>query len=519
MIDIKLFRENPDVIIESEKKRFKDPAKVQEVIEFDNKWRETKTKLDSLRQERNSITNQINEKKKKGEDFSTEIKKMKKIKKDIPELEVLEKGYLEKREKARYVVGNILHESVPIGETETSNKIERTWGEIPLIAFIPKPHVELVELIDGVDLKTAAKVAGSRTYYLKNDLVLLNLALIQFALDRLIAKGYTPFWTPYFIKHEVMEKAAELADFEEQLYKLEGTDLYLIATSEQTLAALHMGEILHPKSLPLKYTAYSACFRREAGSHGKDTKGIFRIHQFDKIEQYVYCKPEESWKFHEEMIKITEEIFKELEIPYRIVNIASGEMNDNAAKKYDLEGWFPAQDTYRELVSCSNCTDYQARKLGIRVGIHGEDKEVVHTLNSTAIATERTICCLLENHQIEDGSIKIPSALQRYMNGKKLISSKAGRLKKTSELIIRKKSIPHCSKGPKLCKKCATAAKKKDIYLLKIYYESGDKARPVIEVTRDDQTKFLEYDLIQMFKDEKEAKQYAKQNNIDDIIV
>ncbi len=429
MIDIVLFRESPEIIIESEKKRFKDPANVQKVIEFDRKWRAALQEIDKLKQRRNEATREVNARKKKKHDFSELVEEIKEIKVRIPELEAQKKEFLEKREKYRYIVGNILHESVPIGKTEEFNKVERKWGEIPKFNFTPKGHVELVELIDGADLQTAAIISGARTYYLKKDLVLLNLALIQFALDYLLEKGYTPFWTPYFIKHEVMQKAAELADFEEQLYKLEGTDLYLIATSEQTLAALHMDQIIHPKELPLKYTAYSACFRREAGSHGKDTKGIFRIHQFDKIEQYLYCKPEESWEFHEEMIKISEDIFQQLEIPYCITNIASGEMNDNAAKKYDLEGWFPAQNTYRELVSCSNCTDYQARKLNIRFGIQGSDEkhQIVHTLNSTAIATERTICCLLENHQNEDGSINIPAALHRYMRGKKKIAVKNDR--------------------------------------------------------------------------------------------
>ncbi|MHA1277271.1 MAG: serine--tRNA ligase [Candidatus Helarchaeota archaeon] len=423
MLDIKLFRENPDIIVESERKRFKDPANVYKVIEFDKKWRKAKQERELLSKKRNQVTQEINKLKKEGKEFKEKVEEIKKIKNRIPELELLEKEYIQKREKYRYIIGNILHESVPIGETEESNVIERVWGKIPSFDIPIRPHAELIELIDGADIKTAAKIAGARTYYLKNDLVLLNLALIQFALEHLIAKGYTPFITPYFIKHEVIEKAAELADFEEQLYKLEGTDLYLIATSEQTLAALHMNEILHPKTLPLKYTAYSTCFRREAGSHGKDTKGIFRIHQFDKVEQYIYCMPEESWKFHEELIANSEEIFQLLELPYRIVNIASGEMNDNAAKKYDLEGWFPAQNTYRELVSCSNCTDYQARKLRIRVGIHGEDKQIIHTLNSTAIATERTICCILENNQLEDGSVKIPAVLQGYLNGKEIIRS------------------------------------------------------------------------------------------------
>jgi len=427
LLDIKLFRENPELIIASEKKRFKDPENVYKVIEYDNQWRALKQEIDKLKQERNRASEKVNKLKKEGKDFSKEVAEISRKKKEIDEKEGLMQEALEKREKSRYVVGNILHESVPVGETEEFNIIERTWGEVPQFDFPPKGHYDLVTLIDGADLETAAKVAGARAYYLKNDLVFLNLALIRFALDFLTEKGYTPFWTPYFIRHEVMEKAAELADFAEQLYKIEGEEnLYLIATSEQTLAALHMDEIIHPDNLPLKYTAYSSCFRREAGAHSKDTKGIFRVHQFDKIEQYIYCKPEESWDFHEEIISISEAIYQQLEIPYRVVNIASGEMNDNAAKKYDLEGWFPAQDKYRELVSCSNCTDYQARKLNIRFGIQGgaEKHQIVHTLNSTAIATERTICCILENNQLEDGSVKIPTALQQYMKGKTIIPAK-----------------------------------------------------------------------------------------------
>jgi len=212
-----------------------------------------------------------------------------------------------------------------------------------------------------------------------------------------------------------MRGAAELSDFEETLYKLEGEDSYLIATSEQTLASLHSEEVLDEKELPLKYCGISTCFRKEAGSHGKDTKGIFRVHQFEKVEQFVFCKPDQSWKIFEELIKNIEEIYQELKIPYRIVNIASGELNDNAAKKYDLEAWFPAQGKYRELGSCSNCTDFQARKLNIKFGKYGGKKEFVHTLNSTAIATERTISCILENYQQKDGSIIVPSVLRKFV--------------------------------------------------------------------------------------------------------
>jgi seryl-tRNA synthetase len=216
-----------------------------------------------------------------------------------------------------------------------------------------------------------------------------------------------------------------LADFEEQLYKVEGEDLFMIATAEQTLAAYHYDEIIDPERLPIKYAGISSCFRREAGSHGKDTLGIFRVHRFEKVEQFIFCKPEDSWEYFEELILNAEELYKKLELPYRIVNIASGELNDNAAKKYDLEVWFPGSNTYRELVSCSNCLDYQARKLKIRMGKVGSQKEkqILHTLNATAIATERTMCCLLENYQNKDHSITIPEVLQKYMNGRKIIKS------------------------------------------------------------------------------------------------
>jgi seryl-tRNA synthetase len=296
-------------------------------------------------------------------------------------------------------------------------------GSIPKFNFTPLPHVDLVNKIGGVDTQKASEIAGSRFFYLKGDLVLLNLALLKFALERLTNKNYIPMWTPFFTKYEVMKAAAELADFEDQLYKIQDEDLYMIATSEQTIAAYHYNEIIEPERLPLKYAGISSCFRREAGSHGKDTLGIFRVHRFEKVEQFIFSKPEDSWNHFEELITNAEDLYKELKIPYRIANIASGELNDNAAKKYDLEGWFPASETYRELVSCSNCLDYQARKLKIRVGKVGSQqaKEVLHTLNSTAIATERTICCILENYQNKDHSITIPVALQKYMNGKKII--------------------------------------------------------------------------------------------------
>ncbi len=428
MRDIEDFRANLDAVIETEKKRFKNPQNAKKVLEFDLLWRNVLQEIQDLRKQRNDLSNEISQFKKSGEQekASNAIEKSKQIKETIDALEKKKIEYLKEREKLRYMIGNDLHKSVPIGETEESNAIISKYGEIPLFDFKPSSHVNIIQDINGADTKKASEVVGSRFYYLKGDIVLLNLALIRFALDKLISKGYEPLWTPFFIKHEVMKAAAELADFEEQLYKINDEDLFMIATSEQTLAAYHYDEIIDPELLPLKYAGVSTCFRREAGSHGKDTLGIFRVHQFEKVEQYIFCKPEDSWDMFAELISNAEELYRELEIPYRIVNIASGELNDNAAMKYDLEAWFPASNTYRELVSCSNCLDYQARKLKVRIGKVGstQKKETAHTLNCTAIATERTICCILENYQNKDGTVSIPKILQKYfLNGKKVLNS------------------------------------------------------------------------------------------------
>ena len=427
MRDIEEFRNNLEKIIETEQRRFKDPKNVEKVLEYDTLWRTVLQKIQDLRQKRNDISSQISEYKKVGdtEKVNNAITQSKQIKEKLEDLEKQRTEFLEEREKYRYMIGNDLHKTVPIGETEESNVIVREFGKIPKFDFEPLSHVNLIQDIDGADTNKASEVVGSRFYYLRGDIVLLNLALIRFALDKLISKGFNPLWTPFFLKREVMKAAAELGDFEDSLYKIQDEDLFMIATSEQTLAAYHYDEILDPDLLPLKYAGISTCFRREAGSHGKDTLGIFRVHQFEKVEQFVFCKPENSWNIFEELISNTEEIFKELKLPYRIVNIASGELNDNAAMKYDLEAWFPASNTYRELVSCSNCLDYQARKLKVRIGKVGstQKKDTAHTLNCTAIATSRTICCILENYQNKDGTVSVPKVLQKYMNGKKFINS------------------------------------------------------------------------------------------------
>lgn len=424
MLDIKLFRENPDLIRESEQKRFRTTENVEKVIEFDLKWRNGLKKLNELRAERNKLSKSFNEARKKGNDELKALQnRAKEISKEITELEPKISEFIEARDEFRYKVGNILDADVPISETEEDNRVISKFGDIPSFSFEPANHVDLIETIDGAEFKRAAEVSGSRFYYLKEDIVYLNLALLRFAMDTLSEKGYEIFQTPFFIKHDVIKETAELADFEETLYKIEGEDLFMIATSEQTLAALHRGEIIDERTLPRKYGGLSTCFRREAGSHGRDTLGIFRVHQFEKIEQFIFCDADSSKDLHQELLENAEVIYQKLGLPYRIVSIVSAELNDNAAKKYDLEAWFPGSSTYRELVSCTNCGDYQARKLNARYGIHGDSDslKMCHTLNSTAIATERTICCILENYQQEDGTIKVPEVLIPYMNGKTVL--------------------------------------------------------------------------------------------------
>ena len=424
MLDIKLFRENPDLIIESEKKRFRDTDNVENVIQYDNLWRDGETKLNELRQKKNKLSKSFKQAKKDGT-IDEVIAESKAVAAEIKEITAKNEEYKQLREDYRYKVGNIIDEDVPISDTEDDNEIIRTVGDIPEFDFKPLNHVDLINKIDGADLETAAEVSGARFYYLKRDILHLNLALIQFALDKLESKGYIPLQTPFFVKSEVAAETSELGEFEETLYKLENEDLYLIATAEQTLAALHRNEIISPDDLPIKYCALSTCFRKEAGSHGKDTLGIFRVHQFEKIEQYIYCSPEDSKRIHKELLETTEEIYKDLKLPYHIVAIVSSALNDNASIKYDLEAWFPGSETYRELVSCTNCKDYQARKTKTRVGRAGSgDAQVLHTLNSTAIATERTMCCILENYQDENGNVKVPEVLVPYMGGKTVMEAK-----------------------------------------------------------------------------------------------
>ncbi|MGB9634983.1 MAG: serine--tRNA ligase [Candidatus Micrarchaeia archaeon] len=421
MLDIELFRKNPEIIKESERKRFRDPSRVDEVIRLDVEWRTTQKKMEMMRKKRNEVSIKVGEMKKSGKDVQALVSEMRVLGDEISKMERVCEELIRKRDEIRYTIGNILHKDVPVAKDESGNRVIRKWGEVKRPDFEPVSHVDLLVKRGFVDLERAAEISGARFYYLKGELVKLNLALISYALDMLTQEGYILMHTPFIMKAEYMKGAAELGDFENTLYKIEGEDCFLIATAEQTLASYHAGQILNEEILPLKYAGVSACFRKEAGAHGKDTKGIFRVHQFEKVEQYVYCLPEESWEWHEKMIKISERILQGLELPYRVVDIASGDMNDSAARKYDIEAWFPVQNKYRELVSGSNTTDYQARKLGVRVMRERGEKEIVHTLNCTALATERTIAAIVENHQDAKGRIHIPEVLWKYMGDVKVI--------------------------------------------------------------------------------------------------
>ncbi|KAK9293146.1 hypothetical protein L1049_021132 [Liquidambar formosana] len=426
MLDINIFREdkghNPELIRESQRRRFANVDIVDEVIQLDKEWRQRQFELDNLRKDFNKINKEVARLKIVGEDASEKIKNTEENK----QLTAKKEAEVQEARAALYVrletIGNLVHDSVPVSKDEENNAIVRLWGEKRLEPKL-KNHVELVELLGIADLKKGANVAGGRGFYLKGDGVRLNQALINFGLDFLRKREYTLLHTPFFMRKEIMAKCAQLAQFDEELYKVsgDGEDKYLIATAEQPLCAYHLDDWIHPSQLPIRYAGYSSCFRKEAGSHGRDTLGIFRVHQFEKVEQFCITSPNgnDSWDMHEEMIKNSEEFYKTLKIPYQVVAIVSGALNDAAAKKYDLEGWYPASKTYRELVSCSNCTDYQSRRLEIRYGQkknNEQAKQYVHLLNSTLTATERTICCILENYQKEDG-VEIPEALRPYMGG------------------------------------------------------------------------------------------------------
>jgi seryl-tRNA synthetase len=416
MIDPKLLRENPDAVRKMLAKRNMQ-FPLDELIALERRRREIITEVQEYRSKKNRLSDAIAAKKKSKQDASTELDQMKQVSVNMERVEKEKAVVEEKYRGLALLLPNMLHESVPAGKDEQDNVVIRTAGTSRRIET-PRDHVDIAIALDLFDIERAAKTSGARFYFLKNELVRMNTALVHFALDYLTERGYTLIQPPYMIHRQAMEGAVIMGDFEDVIYKVEGEDLYMIGTSEHAIAGMHMDEILEGKQLPLRYAGVSPCFRKEAGAHGKDMKGIFRVHQFDKVEQFVYCRPEDSWKEHERMLEVSQGFFDALEIPYRVMLLSSGDIGKVSAKTYDIEAWMPGQAAYREVVSCSNCTDYQARRLAIRFRDRTNDEtKLVHTLNSTLVAVQRTLVAIMENYQTPTGTVIVPSVLQRYMGG------------------------------------------------------------------------------------------------------
>jgi len=423
MLDVKLLRESPDVIRNDLTRRgWNDSLPlVDEAIQLDKKWRELKKQVDDLRHRQNQLTDEVAKIKRAGEPIDEKLNEVKGIPQRIKELEVAADASQKRAREILMGLPNILHESVPSGPDDSGNVAIRTFGAPRVFDFELRDHIDVLTKLGLVDVERAAKVSGARFFFLKGDALLLEQSIMRYALDTLSKKGFVAVGPPLMMRKEAYEGVVDLKDFGPVIYKIEGDDLYLIATSEHPLVAMHMDEIIDGASLPIKYCGFSPNFRVEAGAHGKDTKGIFRTHQFYKVEQVVFAKPEESWRIHEELIANAEAIFQSLGLHYRVVNVCTGDMGAVAAKKYDLEAWMPVQQKFREMVSCSNVTDYQARRLMIRYRDKpSDDPRLVHTLNSTAVTT-RALVAIVENFQQSDGSIQIPAPLVPYMGGKQKI--------------------------------------------------------------------------------------------------
>jgi seryl-tRNA synthetase len=414
MLDPKIIRDEPDRI----KQMLKDRGvefDFEKMLELNKVRKEMMMQSDELKQKRNQMSVKIGNEKKAGNDASESLQKMEEISKKIDDLENLRKTVEDDYHNLSFSIPNLIHDSVPKGVDESFNKQIRIWGEIPKFDFEVKDHIDLGLELDIMDLERASKTAGARFYYLKDGLVKLGQSLTAFALDFVSEKNYNLIQPPYMINRQSMEGAVIADDFEEVIYKVQDEDLFLIGTSEHAIASMYYDEILEGAKIPLRYASISPCFRKEAGAHGKDQKGIFRVHQFEKIEQFIFCRPEESWEEHEKMIKNTEEFYQKLEIPYKLMLLSSGDMGKVSAKTYDIEAWMAGQNAYREIVSCSNCLDYQSRRLKIRFREKSNEETIyIHTLNSTLIAIERTMVAILENNQTKDGHIEIPKVLQKY---------------------------------------------------------------------------------------------------------
>lgn len=433
---LELLRNDPSKLRYYVKIRLMDESLVDRAVQLDREWRQLLTRVNELRHKHNVVSRSIG-RTRDPEERKKLIEEARSLLNQLKEMEANLKRIEKEREQALMMLPNVVDDDVPIGDESSTKPIEywgrpRVWRghlmafeeetkgfnvEYDVIDWKPIGHADMLENVVRLgDTLRAAKVAGSRFYYLFEDLVWLDFALLQYAIDTLTRKGYILVLPPYMLRHEVITRVIDIETFKDAIYKLENDDLYLISTAEHPLAALYYKEELYDDELPLKLVGISPCFRREAGAGNRDLKGVFRVHQFHKVEQFIFSTPEESRKLHEELINNAKELFQGLGIPYRIVNIASGDLGACAVKKYDLEAWMPAQGKYREMVSASNCTDWQAYRLGIRlIRRKGMEREYVHTLNGTGIASTRTITAILENFQEEDGTVRIPKVLRKYL--------------------------------------------------------------------------------------------------------
>lgn len=420
MLDITLIRKNPEKIREATRQKGVDPGAVNQILKVDGERREMISRVEELKRQRNLLLKDVT-----GKPDAATLAKGKKIKAELAKVEPELKKVEQEFEQLMREIPNPPADDVKPGKDESENEVLRSWGDKPKLAFEPKDHLAIGEALDIIDVERAAKVSGTRFGYLKGTAVLLELALIQFALERLTKEGFIPVIPPVLIKKDMTEKLGywEHEGHGDYYWVLEPSEeqkgFYLVGTAEHSIVPMHRDEVIRASELPKRYVAFSSCFRREAGSYGKDTRGILRVHQFDKVEMVSITKPEGSDEEHEYLLSLEEKLFQALELPYQVVKMCSGDLGAPAAKKYDLEIWFPAQKKYRELTSTSNTTDFQARRLNIKYN-DGKETKYVHMLNGTAFAIGRTIAAILENYQQQDGSVKVPQVLQPYV-GKDII--------------------------------------------------------------------------------------------------
>lgn len=427
MIDIKFLRENPEIVKQNIKNKFQDEKLplVDEVIELDEKSRSVKCKGDELRAQRNSLSDQIGNLMRNGQKEEAESVKeqVKEINQKLVENEKMEEEYAGKIKKIMMQIPNIIHESVPIGKDDSENVENEKFGDPVVPSYEIPYHTDIMESLDGIDLDSARRVAGNGFYYLMGNIARLHSAILSYARDFMINKGFTYCIPPYMIRSDVVDGVMSFKEMDEMMYKIEGEDLYLIGTSEHSMIGKFKGQLLNKENMPYTMTSYSPCFRKEKGSHGIEERGVYRIHQFEKQEMIVVCEPEDSWNWYDKLWRYTVELFRSMEIPVRTLECCSGDLADLKAKSCDVEAWSPRQKKYFEVGSCSNLTDAQARRLGIR--IKGEKGNYyAHTLNNTVVAPPRMLIAFLENHYQEDGSITIPEVLWPYMGGTKILTPK-----------------------------------------------------------------------------------------------